>query len=160
MKVRKSTLFLMVIVLVGGLIYFSLSTRKRGSDELVSQNVEVKTDEESIKENNTSNSDEKLDLSKLGTDLEDDFIDYADADFTKEGKISYVESDDGKSLKDFQIEFKKDQFTFKRLVKNYEYKFNDKTYKGDLEILYTGGAENSNGKNVYYALYQGTLSEK
>lgn len=97
--------------------------------------------------------EDETDLSSVDMEKEK-FINYKDAGFTKEENDSFKESDDGKKLENFKINFRKDDFDFRQIVKDYEYKYKDKTYRGDLTILLTGG-----GEGDYFATYTGVLEE-
>lgn len=99
---------------------------------------ETKDQAQTSTNQNVKVEEDETDLSSVDMEKEK-FINYKDAGFTKEENDSFKESDDGKKLENFKINFRKDDFDFRQIVKDYEYKYKDKTYRGDLTILLTGG---------------------
>lgn len=114
---------------------------------------ETKDQAQTSTNQNVKVEEDETDLSSVDMEKEK-FINYKDAGFTKEENDSFKESDDGKKLENFKINFRKDDFDFRQIVKDYEYKYKDKTYRGDLTILLTGG-----GEGDYFATYTGVLEE-
>lgn len=162
-KFNRSVVLAIIVVLFLATGCQNTSDKSNNSEKNNKSNVineEVNNEDNKNAENKQTDDIEKTEETSISqTELGEDedvveAIEYSKGDFTGERSTTFDKSEDGKTLNNFKTTLLKEDFSFYKTVTNYEYEDNGKKYKGDINIVQTGGTEGS-----YYGTYEGVLEE-